>query len=156
MGETPIVRYSYRHDRISAVAALTVSARRKHMGIYTRFQQDNFKAGHVAEFLRAMLSHIRGPIILLWGGGQIHKGPKIRKVLTNNPRLHIEWFPGYAPELDPVEQVWNDFKGHSANSLPLTKKNLRVSLHANSRRARNSQAKLRSYILSSDLPSPPW
>jgi hypothetical protein len=60
MGITPIVHYSYRHDRISALAALTVSARRKHMGIYTRFQRDNFKAEHVAEFLRAMLNHIRG------------------------------------------------------------------------------------------------
>jgi transposase len=155
-GKTPIVRYSYRHDRISALAALTVSAKQKHMGLYTRFQRENFKAVHVAEFLRALLSHIRGPIILLWDGGNIHKGPKIRKVLIKNPRLRIEWFPGYAPELDPVEQVWNDFKRHTANSMPLTRHDIRISLHANSRRAQSSQAKLRSYILSSELPSPTW
>lgn len=156
MGKTPIVRYSYRHDRISALAALTISAQRKNMGLYTRFQRENFKAEHVAEFLRAMLSHIRGPIVLLWDGGKIHKGPRISKVLVKNPRLHIEWFPAYAPELDPVEQVWNDFKRHTANSLPLTRQNIRASLHANSRRAQNSQARLRSYILSSKLPSSPW
>ena len=155
-GETPIVYYSYRHDRISALATLTVSAQRKRMGFYVRFQQDNFHAEHVADFLQALLRHIQGPIILLWDRARIHKGSTIEAVLIKNPRLHIEWFPSYAPELNPVEQIWNDFKGHTANSLPLNKQHLRSSLHANARRARRSQDKLRSYILSSDLPSPPW
>ena len=31
-------------------------------------------------------------------------------------RLTIEWLPAYAPELNPVEQVWNHTKyGHRAN-----------------------------------------
>ncbi len=30
----------------------------------------------------------------------------------------IEWFPRHAPELNPAEQVWNEFKGHSANTKP--------------------------------------
>lgn len=126
------------------------------MGFYIRLQQDNFKAKHVAKFLQALLRQIRGHIILLWDGAQIHKGPIIEGILRRNPRLHVERFPGYAPELNPTEQVWNDFKGHTANSLPLNKQNLRSSLHANTRRARRSQARLRSYILASDLPSPPW
>ena len=72
------------------------------------------------------------------------------------PRLYVEWFPGYAPELNPVEQLWNDFKGHTANSLPLNKQDIRNNLHCNTRRAKRSTQKLRSYILSSELPSPPW
>jgi hypothetical protein len=50
--------------------------------------------------------------------------------------------------------VWNDFKGHTANSLPLDKQDIRNSLHANTRRVRRSQDKLRSLILASELPSP--
>jgi transposase len=65
-------------------------------------------------------------------------------------------FPGYAPELNPVEQVWNDFKGHDANTLFRNKQHLRCRLHDNVRRVCRSQAKLRSFILASDLPSPPW
>ena len=126
------------------------------MGIYVRFQQENFKAEHVAPFLRALLRHIRGNVILLWDQGQIHKGPFIADVLEKHPRLKLEWFPGYAPELNPVEQVWNDFKGHSANSLFLNKQDIRLSLHGNTRRVRSSQEKLRSFVLASDLPSPPW
>ena len=126
------------------------------MGLYVRFQQDTYKAPHVARFLRTLLHHLRDHVILLWDKGQIHKGPIIEKVLRDYPRLNIEWFPGYAPELNPAEQIWNDFKGHSANSLFLNKQDIRLNLHGNTRRVRRSQAKLRSFVLSSKLPSPPW
>jgi len=126
------------------------------MGLYLRFQQNNFQAIHVATFLRVLLRHLRGPAILLWDNGRIHKGPFIARLQKDYPRLRIETFPGYAPELNPVEQVWNDFKGHDANTLFRNQQHLRLKLHDNVRRVGRSQAKLRSFILASDLPSPPW
>ena len=150
------MRYNYKHDRISALAALSVSAVRKRMGPYLRFQSRNFCAEDVAAFLPLLLRHLRGPVILLWDNGRIHKGPFIARLLKEYSRLHIEWFPGYAPELNPVEQIWNDFKGHTANSLFRDKQHLRVTLHNNTRRVCRSQDKLRSFVLASDLPSPPW
>jgi len=155
-GHTPIVRYNYKHDRISAIAALTVAPRRARMGLYVRFRQDNFKAVDVAKFLRMLLQHLRGHVILLWDGGQIHKGPAINAVRDAFPRLHLERFPGYAPELNPVEQVWNDFKRHTANTIPRDKQDIRLGLHGNTRRVRRSPDKLRSFVLASDLPSAPW
>lgn len=148
--------YSYKHDRISALAALTISAVRKNMGLYVRFQQDNFNAVNVAKFLRTLLRHLRGEVILLWDQGKIHKGPAMAELLEAYPRLHIEWFPGYAPELNPVEQIWKDFKGHTANSLHFDQQDIRASLYANTRRVGSSQDKLRSFVLGSELPSPPW
>ena len=153
-GQTPRVPYSYKHDRISALAVLTVSPVRQRIGLYARFQQDNFKAVHVAPFLRQLLRHMPGPVILLWDRGQIHKGPTIERVLLDNPRLRTEFFPKYAPELNPAEQIWHEFKHHTANSLPLRKQDIRNSLHANKRRVCRSQDKLRSLILASELPSP--
>lgn len=126
------------------------------MGLYVRFQQKNFNALAVANFLRMLLRHLRGHVVLLWDQASIHKGPVMAELRRRYPRVHIEWFPGYAPELNPAEHVWNDFKGHTANSLPRNKQDIRRSLHANTRRVRRSQAKLRSFILSSELPSPPW
>lgn len=125
------------------------------MGIYVRFQQDAFKNVHVAKFLRNLLRHLRGNVILLWDRAPIHKGTIIHEICKRYKRLHVEWFPGYAPELNPAEQIWNDFKGHSANSLFRDKQDIRLNLHSNTSRVRRSQAKLRSFILSSDLPSPP-
>ena len=124
-GQPPIVRYNYSHDRISALVTLTISPVRQHVGMYACFQQDNFKAVHVAPFLRDLLHHLSGPVILLWDQGGIHKGPVIRQVLHDHPRLRVEYFPKYAPELNPAEQVWHDFKSHTANSLPRDKRDIR-------------------------------
>jgi transposase len=33
-------------------------------------------------------------------------------------RLHLEWFPGYAPKLNPDELVWAHFKDTLANGSP--------------------------------------
>lgn len=112
-GQTPVIRYRYRHDRIWALAALSLSAVRRRVGLYVRFQQENFRAVHVAALVRHLLEPLRGPVILLWDGGKIHGGPFIDHVREDFPRLQIERFAAYAPELNPVEQVWGDFKGHS-------------------------------------------
>jgi transposase len=154
-GHTPIIRYHDTHDRISALAALTVSPKRQHMGLYVRFQPRNFQAVDVADFLRALLRHLRGHVILLWDQGSIHQGPAITAVRNAHPRLHVEEFPAYAPELNPPEQVWNDWKGHTATSLLWDKRDLHRRLGANTRRVRRSQAKRRSFLRSSTRPSPP-
>jgi transposase len=124
------------------------------MGLFLRFQEDNFKAVHVADFLRALLRHLRGHVILLWDGGSIHKGAPINAVLAAHPRLHVERFPAYAPELNSVEFVWRDFKGRMANGCPFDLHDLDVTLRGNERRVRGSQAKLRSFVLASKLSSP--
>jgi transposase len=149
-----VVHYNYKHDRISTLAVLTVSPVRHRVSIYVCLQEDNFKAVHVGPVLRDLLRQVPGPIILLWDQGQIHKGPVIREVLLDNPRLQTEFFPKYAPELNPVEQVWHDFKSHTANSLPQGKQDIEVSIHANTYRVRRSQDRLRSFIRASELPSP--
>jgi len=126
------------------------------MGLYIRFRQQNFNAMYVADFVRTLMRHLRGHVVLLWDGAKIHKGPYIEELKRSFRRLHVEQFPGYAPELNPTENVWGDFKSHDANSLPLTKRDILGKLHANKRRVSRSQAKLRSFVLASHLPSPPW
>jgi hypothetical protein len=92
-GHTPIISYHDKHDRISTLAALTVPPKRQHLGLYLRFQPKNFQAVDVADFLRALWRHLRGPVVLLWDRGPIHKGPAIEAVRQAHPRLHVEEFP---------------------------------------------------------------
>ena len=66
--------------------------------------------------VRDLLRHLRGPVILVWDNGNNHKGPPIQKLLADYPRLTIERLPPYAPDLNPVEQLWQHLKvGHLAN-----------------------------------------
>src|SRR3989442_11971391 len=74
-GTTPIVRHRYRRDKVSAISAVTVSPQRHRCGLYAHFHCDNISQFEVALFLRLLLRHLAGTIIVLWDGGSIHGGP---------------------------------------------------------------------------------
>ena len=151
-GETPIVRHRYRHDRISAISAVTVSSRRRRFGLYVHFHPDNITHVEVAVFLRALLRHFRKHIIVIWDGGSIHNGPDVRALLRRCPRLHVEKLPGYAPELSPDEFVWAHFKRSLANGHPDNVDELLTTLCRLTKKVRRRPALIRSFVTASDLP----
>ena len=151
-GQTPLVRHRYRRDKISAISAVTLSARRRRLGLYLHFHPDqNITHVEVTVFLRALLRHLRGHVIVLWDGGPIHKGPDVRRLLTRCSRLHVERFPGYAPELNPDEFVWAYFKTALANGQPDSLRDLLTALCRLARRVRRRPDLLRGFITASDL-----
>lgn len=46
------------------------------------------------------------PILLFWDRAPWHRGKPIDKVLEENPRLEIIFFPTATPDLNPQEHVW--------------------------------------------------
>ena len=153
-GQTPIVRHRYARDKISAISAVTVSAKRHRVGLYMHLHPDNnITSVEVAVFLRALLRHLRGHVIVLLDGGSIHKGPEVRELLARCPRVHLEWFPGYAPELNPDELVWAHFKDELANGHPDNLDELMTTLCRITEDVGKRPALIRSFITGSELPS---
>lgn len=66
----------------------------------------------VVSFLRVLLRKIRSPIVLIWDGSPIHRGRVVKGFLRRGAakRLHLEQLPGYAPDLNPDEGIWNYLK----------------------------------------------
>ena len=151
-GATPLLRHRYRRDKVSAISAVTVSPRRHRCGLYAHFHCDNITQVEVALFLRLLLRHLAGVVIVLWDGGSIHGGPAITQLLARHPRLLVERFPAYAPELNPDELVWNYLKGELANGSPDTVHELLDDLTRVTRRLRRAPALLRACIVGSELP----
>lgn len=151
-GQTPIVKHRYRHDRISAISAVTVSFRKQRVGLYLHFHRENISQVEVVLFLRYLLQQVRGHIVLLWDGGSIHTGQDVRKFLHRHPRLHIESFPAYAPELNPDEHVWAHYKGQLANGRPDNVDELLSILGRLTKKVRRRSSLVRSFITASDLP----
>jgi transposase len=152
-GQTPLLRFWQRHDKISVISAVSVSPHRRHFGLYYHLHATNIHHLEVGAFLRHLLRHLRGPVVLLWDNGRIHRGHAIRDVCRAFPRLHVVFFPAYAPELNPDESVWHRAKAALANGRPDDLTVLAVHLRASLRRLRRSQRALRSCITQSDLPS---
>jgi transposase len=152
-GETPLLWHRYRHDRISAISAVTVSHQQQRVGLYFHLHRDNITQDEVTLFLRYLLRQIKGEIVLLWDGGPIHTARTVREFLARHPRLHVERFPPYAPELNPDERVWAHCKATLANGRPDNLDELMATLVKVTKRARQRPALLRSFITGSALPS---
>src|SRR5262249_9199141 len=67
-GKTPIQKCWSRHDRISAISAITVSPRRNRLGLYFKLLDDNrnAKAPDIVEFLRLIDRQLQRPLTIIW------------------------------------------------------------------------------------------
>ena len=102
-------------------------------------------------FLRELLRHLRGPVIVLLDNSSTHKGAPIEQLLRQHRRLRIEYFPSYAPQLNPDEGVWSLAKRELANSCPNDVDELMEDILGSINGIRNSQQKLRGCIALSEL-----
>ncbi len=104
-------------------------------------------------FLRELLRHLRGQVIVILDNSSTHQGKPLQQLLRQHDRLHIEHFPSYAPELNPDEGVWSLAKRALANSCPNDVEELVEDVIGSINGIRMSTQKLRGCILQSGLPS---
>ena len=146
-GQTP-VQFSWdRHDRLSAVSAVTVAPVRRRMGLYFRLHADNIHAEDVVAFLRGLHRHLPRRLIVILDRWNVHR--KAVRVLREDGAdwLVPEWLPAYAPDLNPAEQVWNHAKyADLANFIPEDLADLSRAVDASMAGQRRRPSLIRSYF----------
>jgi len=151
-GQTPIHRHRQgRRDKISVISGVSLSPRRHRVGLYYLLFYDNIGQDEVCVFLRELLRHLRGPVIVVLDNSSTHKGAPIEQLLHQHRRLRIEHFPSYAPQLNPDEGVWSLAKRELANSCPSDVDELMEDVLRSIEGIRNSPEKLRACITHSEL-----
>lgn len=99
---------SYKH--LSAIGGLSISPRRHRLSFLWQLHRESIKQPQTLDFLRQLLRHFKGPIVLLWDRLPVHRAAGLQRFVAKHPRLHIEYLPPYAPELNPVEYAWSWLK----------------------------------------------
>jgi len=151
-GCTPVHRHRQSHrEKISAISAVTVSPRRQRLGLYYQLFLDSIGQHEVCQFLRHLLRHLRGPLLVLLDNASMHRGKQLQ-AQGRHPRLHLEYFPSYAPELNPDEGVWSQAKRYLANTCPLDLDQLLQDVLDCLEHVRSSPPNLRACIVQSELP----
>lgn len=119
-GQTPLLRQWDRRDRLSAISALTVAPRRRRFGLYWSLYRHNIRSAEVLRFLQALRRHLPNGFTLLWDRSRPHRAATVQGWLAARiPRIVVEWLPAYAPDCNPVEQIWGHTKyGDLANFAP--------------------------------------
>jgi putative transposase len=107
----------------------------------------------VLAFVKHLLRQLRGPIVLLWDNLNTHKTRLLKTFLQSHPRLHLEYLPPYAPELNPVEWYFEDGVCHElANHGLFDIHQLHQRVRRRARRVRRKSDKLRGFLRSAKLP----
>ncbi len=94
-------------DHLSAISGVTLDGR-----LFLQVREGSYDSATVVGFLRVLQRKVRGPILLIWDGSPIHRGQAVKDFLRAGAakRLHLEQLPGYAPDLNPDEGIWNYLK----------------------------------------------
>ena len=146
-GQTPI-HYSWdRRDRLSVISALSMSARRHQLGLYFAIQDRNICAADFEDFVADLLVHFPQGVILVIDRWMVHRSGVRRLQARFGQRVAVEWLPAYAPELNPVEQIWNYSKcSQLANFIPKDIKHLADMLDVSLNYQAVQQNLLRSFF----------
>ena len=107
-------------EKVSIIAALVVNPQRNRVHLYFRLHPGcNITAQRASEFLAQLLHQLPGHGVLLWDRLRAHRSRRVQARLAQSPRLHPEFFPPYAPELNPTKYVWSYLKTNPLANLPL-------------------------------------
>src|SRR5581483_10289975 len=103
-GQTPVLRVRLTRDHLSAIGGITLKGQ-----LFMQMQESAYNAEDVVQFLHMLLRKIPGKLLIIWDGSPIHRAEVVKQFLASpmGKRVHLERLPGYAPELNPQELVWN-------------------------------------------------
>jgi len=106
-GETPVLKGSGSRDHVSAISGITPEGQ-----LLTGMQEEAFDRHDIVDFLRHVLRHIEGKLLVIQSGGlPAHRSRKVKDFLSETGgRVHLEQLPGYAPDLNPDEGIWRYLK----------------------------------------------
>ena len=106
-GQTPLLIEHCNWKRLSAIGALAWRPSAAWTRLFLSMRKKSIQQPEVIEFLRSLRRHLRGPVVLVWDRLSSHRGGLVQSYLASQSHwLTVEYLPPYAPELNPVEQLW--------------------------------------------------
>jgi transposase len=149
-GQTPVMYCWDRRDRLSVIAGLSLSAHRRRIGLYFAIHDRNVTAEQTEAFLRQVQRSLGRELIVVMDRWSVHL--KAAKAIIGDRRFWFEWLPPYAPDLNPVEHVWNHTKyGDLANFVPDDVLDLEIEFEKSIDRTAEHPDLLRSFFHAAEL-----
>jgi transposase len=116
-GETPVVALPGTRQSVSAASAVNAKG---------GFWFATYKGGMNAELFIGLLQELmrrrKKPLFLVLDSLPAHKAKIVQDyVESTNGKLEFHFLPGYAPELNPDELIWNHVKRTGTAKSPLAR-----------------------------------
>jgi transposase len=118
-GQTPVLRHRFVWKRLSIAGALVYEPDGSDAHLVFQLRPGAYNDETLIEFLTDLdqLEQHRS-VVLLWDGLPSHRSRRMLNwVASQRDWLTIERLPGYAPDLNPTEQVWGSVKSTELANL---------------------------------------
>ena len=118
-GQTPVLRHRFVWKRLSLAGALVYEPDGSDAHLVFQLRPGAYNDETLIEFLTDLdqLEQHRS-VVLLWDGLPSHRSRRMMEwVASQRDWLSIERLPGYAPDLNPTEQVWGSVKSKELANL---------------------------------------
>jgi len=148
-GQTPEVATSGRRQSVNAISA--VNARGEFWyEIYT----ERLNAVRFVELLKHFMRGRRNPVFLVLDGHPAHIAKVVAAYVQRLVgRLELHFLPGYAPELNPDEFVWNHLKRQGVSKTPLRRdESLRSRVQSDLEHIQSRPPLVRSFFHAPSVP----
>lgn len=142
-GQTPVVRTSGQRQSVNAISAVTMRG-----GFWYSVYTGRLNAGLFVTFLKQFLRGRRRPIFLVVDRHPAHRAACVARYIQSlKGRLELHFLPGYAPELNPDEFVWNHIRQHGTSKTPLKQnESLYTRIETDLRALKHSPRLIRSFF----------
>jgi transposase len=142
-GETPILDEWQTRDHLSVMGGVTLAGQ-----VYSLVRPSSLNGAHSIAFLLHLGRAIGDRLLVIWDGSPIHRRAEVQAfVAETSGKIHVEWLPAYAPDLNPVEWLWKHLKQVELGNMScLDLEQLHMELHLALGRARKRRALIRSFF----------
>ena len=117
-GQTPVLRHRFNWQRLSLAGVLAYEPDGTDAHLVFQMRAGAYNDQTLVAFLTALKDLERRPVVLIWDGLPSHRSRDMRAWLVQQRHwLTVEPLPGYAHDLNPVEQVWGTLKSRELANL---------------------------------------
>lgn len=114
-GHTPVLAVPGQRQTISAASAVNAKG-----AFWFATYQGGLNADLFVGMLKLLMRHRRRPLFLVLDNLATHKAKVVTEYVASTAgKLELYFLPGYAPELNPDELVWNHMKRTGTARRPL-------------------------------------
>lgn len=115
-GKTPIVSTTGARFGLNVISAVNRRGSLRFMCVEGKVNADVF-----IEFLKRLAASVDHPVFLVVDGHPTHKALKTRTFVESLAgKLKLFFLPGYSPDLNPDELVWNNLKSQGTGNRAIT------------------------------------
>lgn len=118
-GCTPVIVEPFNWKRLSGIGLVLTDPDGRRVRWFLRLVPGSVRSEHLIKFLAQVRRHLRKRLILLWDRLPAHRSGAMRRFLRAQRHwLAVEWLPAYAPELNPLEPLWDHLDDTALANTP--------------------------------------